>query len=170
MRTPVTAVLSIAIVLLGAPTAISFDEVEPNDTIGQANEVDVPEDVEGVRSSSLDVDFFLFTGLSPGGSYFATLDNPFLGLGWFASDGTLLDSVAFEGTLELFDLVPDESGELILGVCGHVPPDENVLDCTPDADGAGPYVLTLPEPRIGTLSMAALAALASLARHRHRLR
>ncbi len=168
MRTPVFVALAAATALLVSRSAPAFEEVEPNDSIAQANDVVGLDDVAGTRSAQ-DVDFFRFTGLIPDEFYFASLDNVFLGIGWFADDGTLLDSVAFEGVLELEDLVPDEFGELIIGVCGHVPPDQSVLDCTSGAAGTGLYVLTLPEPATRTLSLVALAVLARLADRRRRL-
>ncbi len=113
MRTPAFVALAAAAALLAPRAALAFDEVEPNDSIALANDVAGLDDVGGTRTTAADVDFFRFTGLDPEQSYDASLDNLFLGIGWFADGETLLDDVAFEGVLELADLVPDEFGELI---------------------------------------------------------
>jgi hypothetical protein len=161
------AVLATAILLLlSGPSRAAVDEVEPNDTIGTANDIAGPEEVNGLRTvDPQDFDYFRFTGLTPGEAYLVSLDNIFLGFGLFEEDGTLLDSIAFESPLEL-DATADESGEVIVGVCGHAPPpgNQSVLDCTATATGAGEYVLTLPEPGVVPGSIAALGLLAAIRR------
>jgi hypothetical protein len=159
------ALLTLAGPLAGAARAL--DEVEPNETIQTANAVAWPDVANGERSSTADVDSFRFTGLEPGAPYVASLDAPFLGLGWFANDGSLLDSVAFEGVLEL-DVEADGMGQAVLRVCGHS--SVGAFDCTPSSLGAGGYTLALPEPGAGVLAAAAVLALARLARGGERLR
>lgn len=163
------AVLATAILLLlSGPSRAAVDEVEPNDTIGTANDIAGPEEVNGLRTvDPQDFDYFRFTGLTPGEAYLVSLDNIFLGFGLFEEDGTLLDSIAFESPLEL-EATADESGEVIVGVCGHKPEGESVLDCAATAEGAGEYVLTLPEPGVVPGSIAALGLLAAI-RRRQRL-
>jgi hypothetical protein len=164
----ILALASLAVAWSAAP-ALAVSEQEPNDTIGTANVVQGEAQVSGVRSGSggfsSDVDFFVFTGLEPGQTYDALLDLTSLGLGWFASDGTLLDSIAFEGFLELQELVADDNGEIVLAVCGHVQ-GQSVFDCSPGALGAGEYTLQLPEPQASALALTALATLSLLARRR----
>ena len=162
------AILALASLLVGwsAAPAGAVDEVEPNDTIATANLITSQASVDGERLID-DADFFVYTGLVPGESYAATLDNTSLGLGWFAADGSLLDSIAFQGFLELADVVADDNGEIVLGVCGH-PDGQSEFDCAPGAIGFGPYTLDLPEPRAPALAGAALATVSLLARRRRR--
>jgi hypothetical protein len=156
--------LAVAASLMAAPFALAFDEQEPNDEIALANPVPVAAsgaNVDGVRSSTSDVDFYRFTGLAPGRAYDLTLDNTLLGIGWFDTEGTLLESVAFEGFPQLLDLVPDENGELLVGVCGHAA-GESIFDCSEASEGQGPYLLTLPEPDPALLAVVSLVLVCAL--------
>jgi hypothetical protein len=171
------ATLFIAFALAaGTAAGATFPEVEPNDSIATGNAVPNADDVTGFRClpglvqpgdpgvpcpGTADIDFFVYTGLAPERTYDLTLDNTVLGIGWFAENGTLLDSVAFVGFPELTDLVPSEAGELIIGVCGHES-GQSVFDCSETSVGAGPYLLILPEPGAGALVLTALCVLAAL--------
>lgn len=162
----------LAVLALAPAAAHAAVEVEPNDTIQTANLVSGPDFVDGVRIvAPPDFDYFVFEGLEPGESYRVTLDNTFLGLGIFDAGGAVIDSIAFQGPLEL-DAVADVDGEVIVGVCGHAPFDDPggpyQLDCTGTAIGGGEYRLALPEPGTGLLSAVAVTVIAMLRGRRAR--
>ncbi len=155
----VTAWTFTVALLLALPAAAQVSEVESNDTVGTANVVAGGQSVSGVRDAEPpDFDYFRFTGLVPDEDYLVTSDNNFLGLGFFDSGGTLLDSAAFVVPLEL-EVTADESGEFIIGVCGHVAPSASEIDCTNAGIGFGEYLLAVPEPGSFALALAALGAI-----------
>ena len=166
---PFVVTLASASLMLSAPAAAQIDEMEPNDSIGQADEIAGAADVLGrINSPPPDpADFFLFSGLAPGEDYEVEMGNTSLGIGHWAPNGTLLDSDAFQGDGAELTVAADGNGEMIISVCGHI---AGVLDCGVEADGFGEYLLTveLPEPGASLLAVSALAGVAATRRRSRR--
>ena len=160
------AALVVACVFAAAAEAEDIIETEPNDILGEANEVVGLGLASGTLANPSDVDFFVFTTLDAAESYAATIDNPFLGIGWFDESGPLLDSwTPFGGvSIEFEPLAAGPGGLMYLAVCGQDALGE--FDCDTAIFGSGDYVLTLPEPTTVALATAAVAALATLTARR----
>jgi hypothetical protein len=154
----IVAVLLACVAWVAAPAFAVF-ESEPNDTVEDADVVLFPDVAEGIRADNSDVDIFRFTGLVPDETYQAFTGAILLGLGWVDNDGFLIDSVAFQGLGLELSVVADESGEVVLKICGHV---GEAFDCTAESMGAGPYTLSVPEPTAGQLALTSLSILALL--------
>lgn len=164
MRTHLHAVLATVVsgtLWLSAEPAGATVEIEPNESIGSATVVAAPDVGEGTRSSTSDVDTFVFTGLIPGIAYEAFADAPFLGLAWLADNGLVRESVAFQGQGLLLEVVPNESGEVAMQICGHSPTTFE-YDCSAASSGLGSYAISLPAPGAGLSAVAALGLLAGL--------
>ena len=160
--------------LVAAPAIAQVEEVEPNDSIGQAQNIDFPSEavlgtltITGTRSAA-DSDYFRLQGLTPGAEFQVENDAIQIGIGIFSAGGVLLDSIAFSSEQILFGTA-DGNGELIVAVCGRLGNTQE-LDCSAQGQGTSPYAVTVPEP--GTLvgSGAALLAIASLRRRMRRRR